>query len=820
MEGIGLPSAGHQSFVPASVESLAEGIAALSAMSSMVPFGLYVTDPDGDCVWASDRWLEMAGLSMDEARGQGWTEGIHPEDRAKIGEDWYRSVRSGGHWLYDYRFMDRTGRVTWVRGSASALVDAEGTPLGYVGVNLDVTEVVELREALEARELVTMERMRDLAEQVAGVGCWRWDLDTRKSTWSPGMTRLFQADVADYGGDMGPILAARVHPDDLPAMDRATAETLQRAGPSDTGPPEVDFRVVHDDGSVCLLHGEGTLERDPEGRAVAVNGYCQDVTAIRALEFELRELIDSLPVGVVVHAPDTSIIDSNPEASRILGLTSDQMLGREAIDPCWHFTSQDGSILPLAEYPVNQVLESNAPVKNVILGVHWPGREGPGWCLCNGYPIRTNSGELEKIAIAFADITDTVESAAALQQSEARYRTLTRSVHEGVVLQLRDGTILSFNPAAEEMFGISEEEALRNTSTSRDWGTIREDGSPFPGEEHPTMVTFATGERVTDVTLGVKQADGSVRWLNVNSNPVFREGEAEPYAAVVSFSDVTDKKRAEDDLQSLNESLEQRVEERTAELQSTNEELVEANEAKTQFLRSMSHELRTPLNSVIGFSGLMLQGTTGPLNDEQERQLGMIHNSGEHLLALINDILDLSRIEAGRLELQFARIDVSEVVRRAVETLTPEADAKGLDLRLDTCTPPCWLLTDETRLSQIVINLVGNAVKYTSSGVVTVRSECGSPTTMAISVNDTGPGIAEADRQRIFGEFTRIPDADSAPDQEGTGLGLAISRGLAAALGGNLELQTELGRGSTFTLTLPRLSERTEGTGSLPSASS
>lgn len=268
----------------------------------------------------------------------------------------------------------------------------------------------------------------------------------------------------------------------------------------------------------------------------------------------------------------------------------------------------------------------------------------------------------------------------------------------------------------------------------------------------------------------------------------------------------------EDALRDLNESLEDMVEARTAELMRANERLAatssqlaetnvrlqEASEAKSQFLRSMSHELRTPLNSIIGFSTLLIGGQAGPVTDEQHRQLEMINGSGRRLLAIISDILDLSRIEARGVQLELETFDAVSLARESAGTVAPDAEAKGLTLELDLPDEAISMTSDRLRVGQIVLNLLANATKFTETGGVTLRVRRDGTGTIAFEVSDTGPGVPEEMRERIFTEFVQSDDS-----VEGTGLGLAISRNLARVLGGSLELTGD-GSGSTFTLVLPQ----------------
>ncbi|MGE5467378.1 MAG: sensor histidine kinase, partial [Ignavibacteria bacterium] len=236
-------------------------------------------------------------------------------------------------------------------------------------------------------------------------------------------------------------------------------------------------------------------------------------------------------------------------------------------------------------------------------------------------------------------------------------------------------------------------------------------------------------------------------------------------------------------------------------LHEKNIELEAASLAKDRFLASMSHELRTPLNAIIGFTGMMLMQLAGPLSAIQEKHLKTIQSSAKHLLSLINDLLDLAKIESGKLQLAFEPVDCVEVVNQVAETLRPLAEQKGLSFRVET--PPGMIIdADRRALSQILINLVNNAIKFTERGEVAVRlAQRGHRT--ELSVTDTGPGIREADRAKLFQAFSQMEEG-STRRHEGTGLGLYLSQKLAALLHGELTLTSREGEGSTFMLALGR----------------
>ncbi|MDZ4178344.1 MAG: ATP-binding protein [Coriobacteriia bacterium] len=248
--------------------------------------------------------------------------------------------------------------------------------------------------------------------------------------------------------------------------------------------------------------------------------------------------------------------------------------------------------------------------------------------------------------------------------------------------------------------------------------------------------------------------------------------------------------------------LEKRVNERNEQLTNINARLEAATIAKSTFLASMSHELRTPLNSIIGFSGILLSESPGDVNEEQKRQLEMIGNSGKLLLALINDILDLSRVEAGEFELEIGDFTLGSVVSAAVDMLRIIAQEKGLEFDASVSDPDAFLRTDRRAVEQILINLTGNAIKYTDSGAVGFdASICNDRAVFCVS--DTGPGIPEEDLDAIFESFHQAGRAMGEGRPEGTGLGLSISSSLAVCLGGTITVSSTLGEGSVFTLDIP-----------------
>ncbi len=216
----------------------------------------------------------------------------------------------------------------------------------------------------------------------------------------------------------------------------------------------------------------------------------------------------------------------------------------------------------------------------------------------------------------------------------------------------------------------------------------------------------------------------------------------------------------------------------------------------------MSHELRTPLNSIIGFTSMILDGFAGKLNSEQDKQLNIVKSSGLHLLALINDVLEISKIESGKMDANFEEFDLREMIRKTVHYFQIETKAKNLELKLNLIAAAESINNDRRRIEQILINLVNNAIKFTQQGSITVSSDQ-TDDQFTIRVEDTGPGVSDEDIPMLFDMFWRVRQG-SVLEKEGTGLGLAISQKIAGLLGGEIQVSSQLGQGSVFTLILPK----------------
>jgi PAS domain S-box-containing protein len=389
-------------------------------------------------------------------------------------------------------------------------------------------------------------------------------------------------------------------------------------------------------------------------------------------------------------------------------------------------------------------------------------------------------------------------------ESEARFSDVLAAATEAIIGFDEHNRITLFNAGAEKIFGVraakvvdrSVLELLHSSSRSAFARAISQAGLP--------------GARLMDdqplVVSAVKQGERFPFECSISS---LRLRESRSFTLI--GRDITQRLQAEQALRVQAEQLSQATEELQAvndELSARQTELERAIGARSRFYASMSHELRTPINAVLGYSSLLLEGIYGPLNEDQIEGIERTKRAANHLLELVNDVLDLSKIEAGKVELQVEAVTFPDLIDDLFITVRPLAEQTGSELVLVREGEAIKIVTDPRRLRQIILNLLSNAIKFGGGKPVHVRCTPGPNGGVRVEVTDHGDGIPPEDHEAIFDEFVQLGKNRT---QEGTGLGLPISRRLAQLLNGSLEVHSELGNGSTFTLTLPATMDDTAG---------
>jgi PAS domain S-box-containing protein len=525
-------------------------------------------------------------------------------------------------------------------------------------------------------------------------------------------------------------------------------------------------------------------------------GIDRDVTARKQAEVALKEsrafldtLLNAMPVPIFYKDAQGNYLGFNKSFEQYFGKTLSELVGKSvfAIAPRELAEIYHTKDLELLQHPGKQVYETQMQ----------DARGEAHTVVYHKATFTDSAGQVRGLIGVILDITERKRMEQALHDSEERFRTLYNNMAIGIYRTTPGGQVLLANPAMVSLLGYASFDEL----AARD---LNEEGfnPSYPRARFLELIE-KHGE-VKDLESSWTRRDGSVVFVKENARAI-RGPQGTTLYFDGAIEDITERKRAEEALRRLNAELEQRVEARTAELHQANEALRRALRVKDEFLMTMSHELRTPLTAILGMAELLQTETYGPLTERQAACAQAISTSGRHLLALINDVLDVAKIAAGQLKLEVGPVSVAEICQEAQHLITPQADKKQITLSLALDPAATVLQADARRLKQILVNLLGNAVKFTPAsgrvGLTVFGDE--KQRVVKFTVWDTGIGIAAEDVPRLFQDFVQL-DARYARVYEGTGLGLALVRRLVELHGGEVWVESEgLGKGSRFTVGLP-----------------
>jgi len=555
---------------------------------------------------------------------------------------------------------------------------------------------------------------------------------------------------------------------------------------------EVALRAAAADVSFALNHlsGDEARERKISERAISEREVSERKQAQASAEVEHRfanDLIEAMPGIFYLYDERGRFLRWNSNFERVSGYSGQEIARMHPLD---FFAKDERALL---EQRIGEVFtKGEATVEASLLSKQ--GHVTPHFFTGKRLEL---DGQLRLVGVG-VDIAERKHAEDALKKTEERYRSTLDTILEGCQLLDFDWRYLYLNPAAAIQNRRSNAELLG-----------RRMPEAWPGIEASNV--FSMLRRCMDERIGVRSEtefefeDGHKSWFDVRAQPV-------PEGIFVLSVDVSEHRRAEQALRDLNETLERKVLARTRDLDAAKERAEAADRVKSAFLATMSHELRTPLNSILGFTGIVLKGMAGPLNAEQAKQLGMVQGSARHLLDLINDVLDISKIEAGQLEIRCLPFDLRASIARVTGSVTPLAEKKGLWLRVIEPSLPVPMLSDQRRVEQVLLNLLNNAIKFTERGGVTLTATLVDDFEPAhavkairavrLEISDTGIGMRREDLASLFQPFRQI-DSGLQRQHEGTGLGLAICRRLTGLLGGTIVAESTLGQGSSFSAVLP-----------------
>ena len=714
---------------------------------------------DGEVVHANERLAHLLDFTVDEMIGQHVDNLIYPDDLPNMHAQ--RAIPHGSQ--FEFRARRRDGSALWL--------EAYSHIVNWQGQKARQTAVVSIEERKEAERTLreSEARLRDFAE-AGSDWFWETDADHRFTYFSENMSLSTSLQgTTRIGKKREELIEETAGPDDLDAH-RATLMARE---------PFKDFiyRTSDANGTSVWIRASGIPVRNEQGTFCGYRGTGSNVTheieyqaKMRRDQEQLLGAINNAPTGVALYGPDDHLVFAN-EAYRGL-----DPVNRDIIVPGLRFEDLLWARLHNGELPdakgreaewIGERMELHRnPGPPIIL--HFNGNV---WWLISERRLADGS-----ILVLITDVTAEKRAEQARISSENRFREMVEGSVQSIIIH-RDGNIIYANDAALRMRGYQGDELIGKT--------VFDLAAP---EERPRMIEFRdrrqAGLSVPDVIeyRGLRK-DGSDLWLELVGRLIEWEGEP---AIQITEIDITERFLTQEALRQAKEEAEK------------------ANRTKSQFLANMSHELRTPLNAIVGFSDMIEHELLGPI--AEQRYVEYAHDikaSGEHLLDIINDILDLSRIEAGQIDLDEAAVSLHDVYASCQRLVSARAQDARLVLRADLPADLPAVVGDARRIKQILLNLLSNAVKFTpEGGHVSVSAAMLTDGSLRLSVTDTGIGMAKDEVERALQPFVQL-DTSLSRKFEGTGLGLSLSRTLAELHQAYLSIESTPGEGTVVSLVLP-----------------
>jgi len=671
---------------------------------------------------------------------------IHPEDKEQLIQG--LTEHAHGKWMFEYRIITPQGEIRWIRDRSYPIVDATGELRLMTGTASDITAMKQTEQLLKN------------TQRLAHLGSWVLDVVTMETVWTEAVYRIYQL-TPDIPIDLEMALSY-YHPQEQARIRHAIDAAITEGRSWD-----MTCRFITAKGQLLWVRtrGEAVYLQD---KVIQLQGYIQDITAYKNLELQLRhshkELLryfEQPLIGMVTANPDKTIINANQCFCDIVGYTLTEL---QTIT--WNALTLPEDLPSNINY-YNQLLAGEIDMYQLEKRyIHKSGRIVPVQLAISC--VRDEYGQVVYLIGFIQDISECRRIQLQLQETLARQQAIFANSGAGIAVVDQQRRFLELNQSWQKILGYSAADLIGQTTQ-----VVHID------EEHyqrfgAQVVTQLPYEEIS-LEYPLKHKNGSIIWCQVSLNAVIHGDLSQ--GIIVLIVDISELYRARETAQA-------------------------ANQAKSQFLAHMSHELRTPLNAIMGYAQIL--ATDATLATAVREKLMIIEHSGEHLLTLITDILDLSKIEAGHLDLVITNVRLQPLFDVIVHLFDLRTQQQGILFHYERDSTsaglPTLIRADEKRLRQVLLNLLSNAIKFTSPGGFVSLRVAYSTDTMRIEVADNGRGIAASELEVIFQPFRQLGSQDQL---EGTGLGLPICRQLVTLMGGTLHVSSTPGAGSIFSFELP-----------------